>query len=84
MKNSTKIIRKNYVFVHEIKINNYDIIKQIEIIEKILNQNKSLHENLQIIKIAWSINAIKNKKFYFSLIIEINISTMINRFVKKN
>ena len=84
MKKSAKMIRREYeILAHEIKTDSYDITKQTKIIEKLLRQNKILHNDLQIFKIAWSINAIKNKKIRLSLIIEIEISAMINRLVKK-
>ena len=81
---SAKVIRRGYgVLAHGIKVDNYDTIKQAEIIEKVLSQNKSLHENLQIIKIAWPINAIRNKKLYSSLMIEVGTPAMANRLVRE-
>lgn len=81
---SAKVVRRGYgVLAHGIKVDSYDTTKQAEIIGKLLGQNRILHNDLQILKIAWPINAIKNKKIRSSLIIEVGTPAMANRLVRE-
>lgn len=80
---SAKVVRRGYgVLAHGIKIDSYDTTKQAEIIGKVLSQNRSLHKELQVIKIARPINAIRSKKLRSSLMIEVATPAMANRLVR--
>lgn len=61
-----------------IKIKNIDITNQAKTIEHLQITNVRLHLGLKITKLAWSIKAIREKKTYSTLHIEITIAAMAN------
>jgi hypothetical protein len=81
---STMTMKKTYiVLTYDVRLNSVNTFNQKTMIEKIIKQNDTLHKNLNILQITWIKKIINQRKKYFSLIIEIVNSKMMNSSIKK-
>ena len=67
--------------VHNIRVKRVDTNKQREEIERLQRLNDSLHKDIKIVKIGWSVKTIKDKKTFSSFLIEIEIAEMANQML---
>lgn len=67
-----------------IKIKNIDIANQAKTIEHLQITNVRLHLGLKITKLAWSIRAIRERKTYSTLHIEITLAAMANWLITED
>ena len=72
----TFTVRANGIRVENIKVAN-----QSTAITYLQAANARLHPNLKIVKVAWSIKAIREKKAYSTLHIEVATAEMANRLI---
>ena len=66
------------VRANNIRIENINVANQAKAIEGIQIANSCLHLGLKIAKLAWSARAIREKKIYFTLHIEVATAAMAN------
>ena len=67
--------------IYNIRIKKVDTNKQRKEIERLQRLNDSLHKNIKIVKIDWSVKTIKDKKVFSSFLIEIEIAEMANQML---
>ncbi len=80
---STTTMRRIYVVLtHDVRMNNVNTFNQQKIINQIVKQNSSLHENLNIVRIVWTKKIERFRKEHFSLIIELVSFEMTNKLIK--
>ena len=60
---------------------NIKVANQSTAITYLQADNARLHPNLKIVKVAWSIKAIREKKAYSTLHIEVATAEMANRLI---
>ena len=79
---SAVTMRRTYaVWVHGVKMTNVDTANQGKAIEGLLLQNKTMHPDLRITRVAWCNSAVIAKKEHSSLIIEVPTPEMGNRLL---
>ena len=66
-----------------VKVEHIDATNQNQIIQYLQTANARLHPGLKITRIAWSFRAIKEKKAYSSLHIEVETPAMANRLINE-
>lgn len=76
-------VRTFFFKANGIKIKNIDIANQAKTIKHLQITNVRSHLGLKITKLAWSIKAIKKRKTYSILHIEITIAAMANWLITK-
>ena len=80
---SANTIRRTYaVMAHGVRMANVDTTNQGEAIKRLTLQNKRIHRELRIIRVAWTKRAVDAKKKYSSLIIEVDEAAMANNLLK--
>ena len=67
--------------IYNIRVKGVDTNKQREEIERLQGLNDSLHKNIKIVKIDWSVKIIKEKKTFSSFLIEIETAEMTNQML---
>jgi hypothetical protein len=81
---STTTMKRTYVVLtHDVRLSSVNTFNQKATIEKIVQQNNTLHKNLNILRVAWTKKIINQRKKFFSLIIEIVNSKMTICLIKK-
>ena len=81
---SAVTLRRTYaVWAHGVKMANVDTTNQGKAIESLLAQNKSMHPDLRITRVAWTNSAVIAKKEHSSLIIEVPSPEMGNRLLSE-
>ena len=77
------ILRKRVydVMMHDVRVKSVNTINQMHIIEKLMQHNDRLHEELKITKISWFNWTIKENKTFFFLRMKIATVIMINRLI---
>ena len=81
---SADISRRTYgVTAHGVKVRNIDTANQAQAIEHLYRCNACLHANLKITKVSWLARAIKEKKAFSSLRIEVETPDMANRLISQ-
>ena len=79
---SATIRKEGYaVIAHGMRMNDVRGPKQMKAIEYLIRENKDLHEDLKINRVAWSTRAIKQNKRYASMHIEVETAEMANRLI---
>lgn len=82
---STTIQCRTYaVTAHNIRIQNVDTTNQAKAIEYLTKSNKTLHPDLQIAKVSWSLRAIKEKRSYSSLRIKVETAATANKLITED
>ena len=80
---TAKVVGDTYtVFIHGIKVTNVSTDNQKEAIEKATEENKAIHLDAKIVRIAWPRKAIKVKKVYSSMIVEVTTLEAANRMIE--
>lgn len=69
------------VWANGVKVKNIKIANQSAAIEYLQAVNVRLHPGLKITKLTWSLRAVREKKMYSTLYIEVAIAAMANRLI---
>lgn len=73
--------RTFFVRANGIRMENVNTANQPEVIERLKSANLRLHSGLRIMNLVWSARAIREKKVYFTLHIEVATATMANKLI---
>lgn len=78
---SARVIRRRFaVLAHGIRTT-FNTQDQSAAITSLQNENKGLHEGLEILRVAWPKRVVESGKAFSSLIIEVASETMANRLM---
>ena len=78
---SSRVLRRRFaVLAHGIRTT-FNTQNQATAIANLQNENKGLHEGLEILRVAWPKKVIESNKLHSSLIIEVASEEMANRLI---
>ncbi len=81
---SAHVMRRSFVILaHDVRIT-LNTSNQKTIIKRLIKNNARLHEDLEMLRIAWFKKIVESEKTHSSLIVEIAIETMMNRLLDVN
>ncbi len=81
---SAHIVHKSFaILAHDVHIT-LNTSNQKMIIKRLVKNNARLHEDLEILRIAWLKKIVESEKIHSSLIVEIVIETMMNQLLDVN
>ena len=79
---SAMVQRRTYIVqASDVKVEHVQTSDQDRAIQYLHTVNARLHPNLKIVKISWSTKAIREKKLYSTLRLEVATPTMANRLI---
>ncbi len=81
---SAHVMHKSFaILAHDVHII-LNTSNQKMIIKRLVKNNVRLHENLEMLRIAWLKKIVESEKIHSSLIVKIMIETMMNRLLNVN
>ncbi len=81
---SAHVVRRSFaILAHDVHIT-LNISNQKMIIKRLVKNNARLHEDLEMLRIAWLKKIVESEKTHLSLIVEIAIETMMNQLLDVN